>query len=402
MSAGSGIHSVTPSSGFRFDGSWVFLSLFFFWAGAFEMAPVHYPGQGMFFDFFVGVIVILIYFLCVLIHEGGHKLSAKIFRRFYDGNQLTIWGGVPREAESFTAVDPKDRIIRMAGPLLNLAFGIALHHLDASIRQNPDPLSEEIAPFIFFAMKVNLFLAMINLLPILPFDMGAILLQSNDEIHPRPTSRWMIQGGLAFAWVMTLIGLALATRGSLISGFGMIFFGVHLARNVVVWKGRLGLVAFLRNQNVLQFVEPDHHALLTTGSLKEAYQDHFYPSGRKRLPVCDRDGMFMGGLDWEELKKVPEPLRVDRTVGSLPIMDGARDRVFLGQRSWVTLFDAIERGTSHLFAVENERYVGIVFPSRVLEQYRMESGLGPHDQKADGLKMIEDLEGPQPNPPAVL
>ncbi len=399
MSLERGPRAGIPSSGFRFDGSWVFLSLFLFWAGAFEMAPTHYPGQGVLFDGIVGGIVILVYFLCVLIHESGHKLFSKIFRRFYDGNQLTVWGGVPREAESFMGTDPGDRMVRMGGPLFNLATGIALHHLDASIRLHPDPLSEEIVPFIFFAMKVNLFLALINLLPVLPFDMGAIFLPGKEETKSSRSFLWATQGGLGFAWVLTLIGLALATRGSLIFGFGLIFFGVHLARSVVVWKGRLGLVSFLKKQSIPHLVELDLYALRMTESLEKAYRDHFYPSGQSRLPVFDGAGVFQGGLDWEELKKVPEPLRADRTVGSLSLTNAPRDRIYLENKSWMTLFDAIERGTNNLYALDNDRYMGVIYPSRVLERYRMESGLGVLVRKASDPKRTEDLADPLPNPP---
>lgn len=402
MDGSRGAVSGTVSSGFHFDGSWVFLSLFLFWAGAFEMAPVHYPDQGMLFDGIVGCIVILVYFLCVLIHEGGHKFFSKVFRRFYDGNQLTIWGGVPNEADSFVMSDPRDRIVRMGGPLFNLLIGVALHQLDHSIRQHPDPLSEEIAPFIFFAMKANLFLAFINLLPILPFDLGALfLLGKKDESQDAP-GRWVSQGGVGFAWLLTLVGLALATRGSLISGFGLIFLGVHLARSVVVWKGRLGLVSFLRLQDISSLVEKDGHDLRMTESLENAYWKHFYPSGREKLPVCSDDGVFQGVLEWSELKKVPSMLRADRTVGSMNLSNGLRDKVSLDPNSWRKLFDAIERGSHRLFVLENEGYKGIIFPLRLLEQFRMSTSLGQPILDESVSKRKEDPADLPPNPPEFL
>ncbi|MHB1605873.1 MAG: zinc metalloprotease [Leptospirales bacterium] len=366
------------------------------------MAPTYYPGQGMLFDGIVGLIVILVYFLCVLIHEGGHKLFSILFNRFYDGNQLTIWGGVPKESDSFTLSDPRDRIVRMGGPIFNLLIGVVLHHLDSSIRQHPDPLSEDIAPFIFFAMKTNLFLAFINLLPILPFDMGALFFLGKNKAGQDGLSRWAAQGGLGFAWILTLVGLALATRGSLISGFGMIFLGVHLARSVVVWKGRLGLVSFLKAQDISTLVERDGYGLKMSESLESAYLNHFYPSGRGRLPVCSDDGVFQGVLDWSELKKVPSLLRADRSVGSLSLSNGMRDKVLLDSNSWRILFDAIERGANQLFVLESDQYKGMIFPLRLLEQYRMSTSLGPPDRGERASKMKEGPEDPPPNPPEPL
>jgi hypothetical protein len=125
--------------GFQFDTSWVFLSIFLFWAGAFEIAPQRFPDQGALFDGLVGTVVVLLYFLGVLIHEGGHKLAGWMTGCFYEGNLLTIWGGIPREAMSFEARDSRDRIVRMGGPIFNLILAFPLFHFASRLASHPDP-----------------------------------------------------------------------------------------------------------------------------------------------------------------------------------------------------------------------------------------------------------------------
>lgn len=386
-------------SGFQFDGSWVFLALFLFWAGAFELGPTQYPGQGIFFDGLIGIVIILLYFFSVLLHEGGHKLASRLLGRFYDGHQLTIWGGVPREAESFLPTQSSDMILRMGGPLSNLLAALLFHVGYSRLSGHPEGVIGGFAPFLFFGMQANFFLVLVNLIPVVPMDMGALILQERvrKSMDGSPPS-WPFQAGLILSWVIILSGLILASRGLLLSGFGLLFWGIHLARATLVWKGRMGLVLYLRQLNLREYVEVKSCSLVSDRSVGQAFREDFFPSGEKTLPVCDSDGVYLGFIEWRELKKVPVFLWEDRTVGSLELSVFPGKIIVLGEEDWRQVYDAIGKDIRPLYAIEDHKFLGLLHPEKILEQFRMKTEMGVPPEGPSDLKRREGPEDPLPIP----
>ena len=381
-------------SGFQFDGSWVFLSLFLFWAGAFELGPTQYPGQGIFFDGMIGVVIILLYFFSVLLHEGGHKLVALLLGRFYDGHQLTIWGGLPREAESFLPTRSGNMILRMGGPLSNLLAALLFHVGYSHLSAHPEGMFGGFAPFLFFGMQANFFLALVNLIPVVPMDMGALILQERVRKNPKGFPVWPFQSGLLLSWAMILFGLILASRGLLLSGFGLLFWGIHLARATLVWKGRMGLVQYLLDVDLREYVDKKPCSLFADQSVGQAFRKSFFPSGDKFLPVCDQDGAYLGFVEWRELKKVPVFLWEDRTVGSLELSVYPGRMLDLGKEGWKQVYDAIGKDIRLLYVVEDLKFVGNFYPEKLLERFRMKTEMGVPPEVPTEVKKKEDPEDP--------
>lgn len=122
-----------------------------------------------------GITLILLLFLCVLLHEYGHALTA---RRFGIGTQhitlLPIGGvallqGMPR--------DPRQEIVvALAGPAVNIAIAavlwLLLLVLGSGSRFSLDIVRSSLLQTLLFA---NLALALFNLLPAFPMDGGRVL-----------------------------------------------------------------------------------------------------------------------------------------------------------------------------------------------------------------------------------
>lgn len=277
---------------------------FLFWSGAFELAPTQYPGQGVFFDGLIGIVVIVIYFFSVLLHEGGHKLTASLFGQFYDGHQLTIWGGVPREAESYLPVTSSEMVHRMGGPLANLLAGIVFHFGYSHLSNHPEGVFGGFAPFLFFGMQANFFLALVNLIPFIPMDMGALILRERIRKRPDVTLAWPFQAGLFLSWAIILFGLILASRGLLLSGFGLLFWGVHLARATLLWKGRMGLVHYLLQTDLREYVDQTNTPLLSNQSIDQAFRKGLFSRPERRLcRSVKKMGLTWASLNGESSKK---------------------------------------------------------------------------------------------------
>ncbi|MGP5267850.1 site-2 protease family protein [Brachybacterium alimentarium] len=110
--------------------------------------------------------IALFMIVSVLVHEGAHALSARAFGATVDHIALTLWGGHTqyrgKEMSARASV-----AISLAGPVSNLA--LALVALGAESVSGPGTAA---AVFWSFCARLNIALAVFNLLPGLPMDGG--------------------------------------------------------------------------------------------------------------------------------------------------------------------------------------------------------------------------------------
>lgn len=133
-----------------------------FWATAFLLGWLWGQNlQGAFLYFFV-------IFFSVLLHEFGHALTAVFFKQEAK-IQLAIFGGFTyREGEKLKLW--KEFIVVLNGPLTSLAISFVSYLVLKNFTVNP--IVKSMLNFSYF---VNLFWAIVNLIPVLPLDGGHLL-----------------------------------------------------------------------------------------------------------------------------------------------------------------------------------------------------------------------------------
>lgn len=132
----------------------------------------------------LGLLLVLLVFVSVLIHELGHCAMAQQFGvRVLD---ITLWpfGGVAR-IEQMPALPRSELLIALAGPAMNLAIAVALLPPVAliwvflgseRIFTGPDILTSITpASLIAYIALTNLSIMVFNLLPAFPVDGGRVL-----------------------------------------------------------------------------------------------------------------------------------------------------------------------------------------------------------------------------------
>ena len=122
-----------------------------------------------------GLALILILFLCVLLHEFGHALAAARYGIKTPDITLLPIGGLAR-LQRMPDRPLEELFVAVAGPLVNvvIAAGIGLG-LGARAILTEVPLGNPQVPMLNQVMWVNVVLVLFNMIPAFPMDGGRVL-----------------------------------------------------------------------------------------------------------------------------------------------------------------------------------------------------------------------------------
>ncbi|MEX0720921.1 MAG: site-2 protease family protein [Balneolaceae bacterium] len=124
---------------------------------------------------------ILALFACVVLHEFGHALTAKIYDIETRSITLLPIGGVANMIE--IPEDPKaEFLVAIGGPIVNVVIALLIYlivPLEIFFNQDPETLQEELSVisghnFLFYLFTANIALVLFNMLPAFPLDGGRV------------------------------------------------------------------------------------------------------------------------------------------------------------------------------------------------------------------------------------
>lgn len=158
---------------FHVDASWLVIVALLTWSLGAGYFPSRYPALPAGLHWVMGLAASLLLFVCVLLHELGHALTARRYGIPVTGIVLFIFGGVAQIAH-----DPRrpavELAVTLAGPLVSVLLAGACFWLAAAI-----PLQSQshlvAAAIVRYLAAINTGILLFNLLPGLPLDGGRIL-----------------------------------------------------------------------------------------------------------------------------------------------------------------------------------------------------------------------------------
>lgn len=206
------------------NSSWFLIFALATWSLAMGFFPAAVAGLSSGMYWLVGAATSVLFFSSVLAHELGHAYVALRNRVPVRAITLFFFGGVAEITREPKSAGAEFRIA-IAGPLVS----IALAALFAAVAQIASAIPAVAAPAQWLA-RINLILALFNMLPAFPLDGGRVLRAliwrfSDDEL--RATTLASRVGQVA-AWGMVGFGVLSALGGNLFNGVWLAILGLFL------------------------------------------------------------------------------------------------------------------------------------------------------------------------------
>ncbi|MDZ7694567.1 MAG: site-2 protease family protein [Balneolaceae bacterium] len=125
-------------------------------------------------------VFIAILFLCVVLHEYGHALTARKFGVHTDKITLLPIGGVAH-LEEMPENPRQEFLVAIAGPMVNVVIAFLLFPfipLETYASMSQEEIQQALSTingqnFLFYLFSANAILVLFNILPAFPMDGGA-------------------------------------------------------------------------------------------------------------------------------------------------------------------------------------------------------------------------------------
>jgi Zn-dependent protease len=351
--------------------SWFLVFILITWSLGSAYFPQLYPQLSNLTHLFMAVITSLLFFASVLAHELGHSFVAIRNQIPVKSINLFIFGGVAQIEEEPQSAGVEFRIA-IAGPLVSLGlsglFGV-LYLLDQQI-----PLLA--APSLYL-MRINLILALFNMIPGFPLDGGrvlrAIVWWKTNNLR-RATQIASISGQMV-ALGFIGIGIFTAISGQFMNGLWLAFIGWFLQNAAASAYAQVNLQEALRGAKVSQAMSRDCTQVSALTPISQLVNDQVLAQGRQCFFVGDL-GNPLGYLTLQEITSLPQSKWGFTTAQQIMIPIN-RQKPVDADAELLSALQRMEKGQlTHVPVLEDNEIVGLISKDQVLRYLRLKSDLG--------------------------
>lgn len=314
-----------------------------------------------------GVIVVILLFVVVTLHELGHSTAAQFYDIPVKDITLLPIGGVA-QLERMPEQPWREFVVAIAGPAVNFGLALILYPvalaLDIAI-VNPLNLApvlrlENIFVYVFVQ---NLFLGVFNLIPAFPMDGGRVLraLLATQLPYAQAT-RIAATVGQGMAWLLGLWGF-------LGGGIGLILIAFFIYMGAGQESAAVQLRSRLRGITVGQVYSRPVYTLPPEATVQAAV-DLTLTGFQTSFPVCSADNL-LGVVTYQKLldtlKQAGSGAEIQRAmVADVPVVSPATELFEAQQLLAQSRSDALP-------VVEDGHFLGLVTAHDVNEAFRLAS-----------------------------
>ena len=334
--------------------------------------PAEYPGLSMIWHVALAAVTTVLFFGSVQLHELGHALLALRNRLPVRGITLFIFGGVAQIGREPQTAGAEFRIA-IAGPLVSLGlaafFGVT-YLLDQQIPYLAAPS--------LYLMRINLMLALFNMIPGFPLDGGRVLRAIVWKLtgsYQRATQLASASGQLvAFGFIGW--GVYTVFTGEFLNGLWLAFIGWFLQNAAASAGQQVSLQEQLRGITVAQAMSRDAAYIPALTPLSQLVQERVLGRGQHTFFVTDFAGQAVGLLTLQEITRVPQVAWRTRTAGQA-MTPLAQLRSFEAGEDLLAVIQAMEEAEIPQAAVVSQgQPVGLISHEQAQRYLQMKTQLG--------------------------
>jgi Zn-dependent protease/predicted transcriptional regulator len=354
--------------------SWLFIFFLVTWSFADGVLDHFFPEWSAARRWTAGVVVSLIFFASILLHELSHSLVARRQGIDVKGITLFVFGGVASLGREVQTAG-QEFAIAVAGPLMSLALA-ALFGIGWAVLRAPAPGVAGISAHLAI---INAAIAAFNMLPGFPLDGGRVFRSlvwwrgRNLLAATRTASRT----GEGIAYLLMGVGVVFFFLGSLINGVWFIVIGMFLRNASSASYAQVLAETALRGVTAADVSHTDFRVVPPNISIQELVDWHVLSENVRCFPVVTGDEL-LGMITLKDVRRVPREEWAHTSVYSV-MTPFERVRAVSPREDLHRVMQIMaEADVNQVPVVEGRLLVGMVFRSDILRliQVRRELGIG--------------------------
>ena len=284
---------------FYIDSSWLLILVFVTVINAGDVNASNVTGGQPLLGWVAGFAMALLLFVSVLLHELGHSLVAK--QQGIEVNSITLFlfGGIASIARE--SKNPKEAFqVAIAGPVVSILLFILFYSFSQVVSQQGilQLLTSDIA-------RINLILALFNLIPGLPLDGGQVLKAAIWQFTGSRLKgvKWAAATGKILGWFGIIFGLFLVLITAEVSAIWITLIGWFILRNATAYDRAIAL-----QKALLELVAADamtrNFRVVDANLTLQAFAEEFILTDIQtpKPYYASSDGRYRGLIDWQDLQ----------------------------------------------------------------------------------------------------
>jgi Zn-dependent protease len=314
----------------------------------------------------MGLVAAVLFFVSILLHELGHSRVALHNGIPVDSITLFIFGGIARIAGR-----PKtagvELAIAIAGPLVSFALAAVF----GAIWYLANDLTYLAAPAGWLA-RLNLILALFNLLPGFPLDGGRILRALVWQVtgNEQRATQVSLVSGQVLAFGLMGVGALLSFNGDFANGIWLIVIGWFLQNAAVSEATGSKVEIALRGATVQQAMGPRETEIPSRTKVRQVIDEHILATGHRYFLVIDGD-VPRGVVTLRDLATVPQDRWDWTSVGDI-MTPWSRLTVVTPDTDLLAALQVMDDArVSSLPVMDGERVCGLLTREEVLHYVRL-------------------------------
>ncbi|PKV67355.1 site-2 protease family protein [Pontibacter ramchanderi] len=314
----------------------------------------------------LSVAFVMTIFLCVVLHELGHALTARRYGVSTKMITLLPIGGVA-SLERIPENPKQELMIAIAGPAVNVVIAFVLWLILPPLNEIPgEEFFSRITPanFLYLLFFVNLMLVIFNAIPAFPMDGGRVLraLMAFKLGRVRATQ---IAANLGQLLAMFFVFIGFFYNPFLILIGIFVFFGAW-SENMIVQH-----LDFLRGHLVREGMMTNFVTLAPTETVREALAKLL--KGSEHDFVVEQDGQVVGTLTRMQLIQAVKEEQIEHPVADIMTQEV---KAFNVQDKLAEAYTELQKTKAPLYPVlENGRLAGVINTDNINEFILIKSAL---------------------------